>query len=412
MAEFLLKHLAWWPAALLICAGGLIGVMEARWPRQQRDPARARRWPVNLALYGAGVALIVWGGSSLNDAAIRWGGALGWGGIAAAPWPDAAKVALGLVVVDLLQYVLHRLSHAVPLLWRLHQVHHADESFDVSTSVRHHPLETVVLSVFTLMGCAALGVPILSLVFYLLLQVVHAAFCHANLTLPEGVDRWLRLFSSRRICTASTIRCTRRRVSAILRWCSRGGTASLAPTRARPRRGMRRCVSVWRMCAVAVTPAGGDRWPCPCVACQTAQDRRQRCRCSRHPLHECTAHLVEDKEQSFSYKPRSAASPVAFDSLNRVCLFMHLSSRHIAAVCAVAALTCGASAHAGVVFTFSKSFGAPTIPLNGSTTLAFEITRPLGAEMRLALRSPTRFRPDWLCLRPMVSWAPAALAAQ
>lgn len=194
MAEFLLKHLAWWPAALLICAGGLIGVMEARWPRQQRDPARARRWPVNLALYGAGVALIVWGGSSLNDAAIRWGGALGWGGIAAAPWPDAAKVALGLVVVDLLQYVLHRLSHAVPLLWRLHQVHHADESFDVSTSVRHHPLETVVLSVFTLMGCAALGVPILSLVFYLLLQVVHAAFCHANLTLPEGVDRWLRLF--------------------------------------------------------------------------------------------------------------------------------------------------------------------------------------------------------------------------
>ena len=57
---------------------------------------------------------------------------------------------------------------------------------------------------------------------------------------------------------------------------------------------------------------------------------------------------------------------------------MHFSSRHIAAVCAVAALTCGASAHAGVVFTFSKSFGAPTIPLNGSTTLAFEITRPLG----------------------------------
>lgn len=54
---------------------------------------------------------------------------------------------------------------------------------------------------------------------------------------------------------------------------------------------------------------------------------------------------------------------------------MHLSSRHIAAVCAVAALTCGASAHAGGSFTFSKSFGAPTIPLNGSTTLAFQISR-------------------------------------
>lgn len=58
---------------------------------------------------------------------------------------------------------------------------------------------------------------------------------------------------------------------------------------------------------------------------------------------------------------------------------MHLSSRHIAAVCAVAALTCGASAHAGVVFTFSKSFGAPTIPLNGSTTLAFQINRDAGS---------------------------------
>ncbi len=57
---------------------------------------------------------------------------------------------------------------------------------------------------------------------------------------------------------------------------------------------------------------------------------------------------------------------------------MYFSSRFGLAFLAAAALTCGASAHAGVVFQFSKSFGAPTIPLNGSTTLAFEITRPLG----------------------------------
>ncbi len=194
MVDFLWEHLAWWPPTLLVCVGALIGFLEARWPRQSNDPARTRRWPVNLGLYGAGLGLALWGLPSLNDAAIRWGSGLGWGGIAGSSLPDVAKVVLGVVVVDLLQYLLHRLSHAVPLLWRLHQVHHADEAFDVSTSVRHHPLEVAALSVFTLMGCAALGVPVLSLTFYLLLQVAHTAFCHANLMLPAGVDRWLRMW--------------------------------------------------------------------------------------------------------------------------------------------------------------------------------------------------------------------------
>lgn len=192
MADFFWEHLTWWPPLLVVCASAVLGASEAIWPRQLTKPVRMRRWPVNLGLYATGLGLVVWGAGPLNDAAIRWGAGLGWGGVAAAPWPDAAKVLLGLVVIDLLQYFLHRLSHAVPLLWRLHQVHHADEQFDVSTSVRHHPLETLVLSVFTLMGCAALGVPVLSLMMYLSLQIVHAGFCHSNLAVPPRADLWLR----------------------------------------------------------------------------------------------------------------------------------------------------------------------------------------------------------------------------
>ncbi|GAA4426359.1 sterol desaturase family protein [Acidovorax lacteus] len=193
MLEWMAQHAALWPAALLLVWGGLLALAEARWPRRPGTAQVRTRWPVNLGLYAAGAAVLASGLlQPLEQAALQLGSRLGAHGIAGLPWPDTAKIALGVLAIDAVQYLLHRLSHAVPLLWRLHQVHHADIAMDVSTSVRHHPLEVAVLLLLTLVACAALGVPVVSLLLYLALQVTHTVFCHANLALPPRLDAALR----------------------------------------------------------------------------------------------------------------------------------------------------------------------------------------------------------------------------
>lgn len=191
--ETLLHHMDTVQYVLLLLGGGLLALLERGWPRRQGQRGAPTRWVVNLGLYGAGVALMATVFGPLQDAAIRLGSAAGWGGLVATAWPGAVKIALGVLLVDLVQFGLHWLAHAIPLLWRLHQVHHADEAMDVSTSVRHHPLEVIVLASLTLMLCAALGVPLLALALYAVLQLAHTLFCHANIALPPALDRWLRL---------------------------------------------------------------------------------------------------------------------------------------------------------------------------------------------------------------------------
>lgn len=189
----LLSTWQWLEYALLLLVGGALAWMEWQQPKRQAAPNRRRRWAVNLSLYalGAGLTLLVL--EPMRQAAIRLGSLLlQGGGLGALALPGLFKVLLGIVLADAMQYWLHRLSHAIPLLWRLHQVHHADEVLDVSTAIRHHPLEALVLTALTLMLSAALGVPVLSLLIYALLQWTHALFCHANVALAVPLDRMLR----------------------------------------------------------------------------------------------------------------------------------------------------------------------------------------------------------------------------
>nr|WP_284047903.1 sterol desaturase family protein [Halomonas gemina] len=102
-------------------------------------------------------------------------------------------VVVSVVMLDVAIYFQHRLFHAVPWLWRLHRMHHADLEFDVTTGLRFHPLEILIsmgikLAVVTLLGTPALAV----LIFEVLLNAT-SMFNHGNVRLPARVDRWLRL---------------------------------------------------------------------------------------------------------------------------------------------------------------------------------------------------------------------------
>jgi sterol desaturase/sphingolipid hydroxylase (fatty acid hydroxylase superfamily) len=105
--------------------------------------------------------------------------------------PGLVRVVLGLLVLDLVSYGLHLLSHKVPLLWRLHRVHHSDPELDVTTIFRIHPIEGFAVLVCQLLTVVAFGVPVLALLLYSVLSTTSALLQHANLRLPTRVDRWM-----------------------------------------------------------------------------------------------------------------------------------------------------------------------------------------------------------------------------
>ena len=190
--QAVMDHFEWGQYVLLSLVLGILALTEHFWPRRVTGERHQGRRRVNLLLYGLGGLLMWWVAEPVQTAAVRLGASLGWTGLAGGALPDVPKIVIGVLLVDAIQYVLHRASHAIPLLWRMHQVHHADAAFDVTTSVRHHPLEVVALAALTLMLCAALGMPLVSLLFYAVLQLVHTAFCHANVAIPLRWDRRLR----------------------------------------------------------------------------------------------------------------------------------------------------------------------------------------------------------------------------
>ena len=117
----------------------------------------------------------------------------GWGLFNNLELPAALAIVVSAIALDLLIYLQHVMFHAVPALWRLHRMHHADLDIDVTTGARFHPIEIVLSMLIKLAAVAVLGAPAVAVVIFEVLLNATAMFNHANLRLPEGVDRFLRL---------------------------------------------------------------------------------------------------------------------------------------------------------------------------------------------------------------------------
>jgi sterol desaturase/sphingolipid hydroxylase (fatty acid hydroxylase superfamily) len=176
--------------------GGVLTLMAA-WellaPRRRLTTARPARWASNLGLV------------ALDTVAVRLvlplgvvGMALmaqerGWGLLNNVPLPGWLAVALAVVALDLAIYLQHVLFHAVPLLWRLHLVHHADLDFDVTTGLRFHTLEILLSMGIKLAAVVLLGAPALAVLTFEVLLNATSLFNHGNVRLPAWLDRPLRL---------------------------------------------------------------------------------------------------------------------------------------------------------------------------------------------------------------------------
>ena len=108
--------------------------------------------------------------------------------------PAWAAILVGVIALDLVIYVQHVVFHHVPVLWRLHRMHHADLDFDVTTGVRFHPLEILLSLAIKMAAVVALGVPALAVLIFEVLLNATSMFNHGNVALPprlEPIARWL-----------------------------------------------------------------------------------------------------------------------------------------------------------------------------------------------------------------------------
>lgn len=173
----------------------VMATAETFWPRRERRHTRPARWFTNfgmmIASYGAVLAVTFVIPVTAVIAAI-WAEDRGWGLFNLVDWPIWLEYGLGFIALDLTIWAQHLITHKVPILWRLHRVHHTDEDMDATTAVRFHPLE-IVFSIIV-KSVAVLLVGPAAVVVVLAEAIVNgsAVFNHANFRLSERVDRWLR----------------------------------------------------------------------------------------------------------------------------------------------------------------------------------------------------------------------------
>jgi sterol desaturase/sphingolipid hydroxylase (fatty acid hydroxylase superfamily) len=98
-----------------------------------------------------------------------------------------------ILLLDLLVYAIHLMSHKITLLWKLHAIHHADEHVDAKTGLLQHPFETIFGLLCVLAFSIILGVPVIAVILYASIGTLHNVFSHSNIELPSHIERWVRL---------------------------------------------------------------------------------------------------------------------------------------------------------------------------------------------------------------------------
>jgi len=176
---------------------GIFAVM-ALWevvaPRRALTVSKAVRWANNLGLVFLNTLLLrlMFPAAAVGMAAFA--AEHGWGLLNHYSLPFALSVVLAVVAMDFIIYLQHVLVHAVPALWRLHRVHHADLDYDVTTGARFHPIEIILSMSIKFATIIVLGAPVVAVVIFEVVLNAMAMFNHSNVSLPRGIDRIVRLF--------------------------------------------------------------------------------------------------------------------------------------------------------------------------------------------------------------------------
>ncbi len=172
----------------------LMAVWEWRAPRRALQVSKLLRWSNNLGLVflNSFILRLLFPAAAVGVAAFAH--AQGWGLFNYYVIPDFVAIIAAVIIMDFIIYLQHVMVHAIPVLWRLHRVHHADLDYDVTTGARFHPLEIILSMLIKFATIFLLGPPVVAVIIFEVTLNAMAMFNHGNVGLPQGLDRLLRFF--------------------------------------------------------------------------------------------------------------------------------------------------------------------------------------------------------------------------
>ncbi len=194
MIEFLLSN----EPIVRLSAFAAVFTIMAMWemlaPRRVQVIRRTTRWPSNLGVVVLDTVLvrILFPTTAVGLALMAE--AKGFGLFNIRPAASWIAIIVSVVMLDLVIYLQHVLFHAVPALWRLHRMHHADLEFDLTTGARFHPIEILISMLIKLTAIGVLGAPAIAVLIFEVMLNATAMFNHSNVRLPAPIDaalRWL-----------------------------------------------------------------------------------------------------------------------------------------------------------------------------------------------------------------------------
>ena len=193
MEQILISHEAWFRLGAFALILLLMLLWEATDPRRIPSLGWNRRLN-NLALVSMDVVLVRLlvpvATATMAEISIT----RGWGLfniVDAGFWP---AFFLSLLLMDLLIYGQHVVMHQIPLLWRIHRLHHTDLDIDVTTALRFHPFEIILSMFLKLLFIALLGAPVVAVIVFEIILNISSMFNHSNIQIPLRIDRILRYF--------------------------------------------------------------------------------------------------------------------------------------------------------------------------------------------------------------------------
>lgn len=172
----------------------VMAIWEVLAPRRALTVSKTVRWVNNLGLVFLNSLILRFLFPAAAAGMAAFASQQGWGILNYYDTPPVIAVIAAVVILDFIIYLQHVMVHAIPLLWRLHRVHHADLDYDVTTGARFHPVEIILSMLIKFATIVVLGPPVVAVIIFEVLLNATAMFNHSNVRLPPGLDRVLRWF--------------------------------------------------------------------------------------------------------------------------------------------------------------------------------------------------------------------------
>lgn len=173
---------------VLVC----MAMLEYLSPARELTLSRWIRWRANLSLMLVNSLVLRFLVPFAAVASAIWATERGIGLFNTIDLPYFFVIGISIIALDLIIYLQHSLMHQLPVLWRLHQVHHADVDMDVTTALRFHTIEMALSMFIKCLAVIVLGVPVVAVIIFEVILNASAMFNHSNIHLPLRIDKALR----------------------------------------------------------------------------------------------------------------------------------------------------------------------------------------------------------------------------